>query len=375
MKDKILFVGGTFDERGGEESKIVNEFSKYLDNVDLYNGGYYEDLNKIIESVINYDIVIWWPNVSNDYLKIRNVKEGNYKVMLVSSKRNIDNKYSFQNLLERAFELKSNLTIEFSNRDDKYYMRLFDPLGNIWYEGFEIDKCCINMINRLILLKKITREATTKSEENIGALAWYFDSFKEEMYKSNLNVNVPYKKEFLDIVKEYANVFASTMFQTKDTKRFLGNASFRCPKGFPSFRNGKYIFVSRRNVNKEFITINDFVPVYYENNKLYYCGDFKPSVDSPIQVTLYSKLKNINFMIHSHCYIKCAPFTKNCMPCGAIEEVDEILNVIKDNYNNNFNKTKYYINLKGHGSIMMASTIDGLENINVIKRNIPEMMF
>ena len=47
MKDKILFVGGTFDERGGEESKIVSEFSKYLDNVDLYNGGYYEDLNKI----------------------------------------------------------------------------------------------------------------------------------------------------------------------------------------------------------------------------------------------------------------------------------------------------------------------------------------
>lgn len=111
MKDKILFVGGTFDERGGEESKIVNEFSKYLDNVDLHNGGYYEDLNKIIESVINYDIVIWWPNVSNDYLKIRNVKEVNYKVMLVSSKRNIDNKYSFQDLLERAFELKSNLTI------------------------------------------------------------------------------------------------------------------------------------------------------------------------------------------------------------------------------------------------------------------------
>ena len=47
MKNKILFVGGTFDERGGRESKIVSEFSKYLDNVDLYNGGYYKDLNKI----------------------------------------------------------------------------------------------------------------------------------------------------------------------------------------------------------------------------------------------------------------------------------------------------------------------------------------
>ena len=48
---------------------------------------------------------------------------------------------------------------------------------------------------------------------------------------------------------------------------------------------------------------------------------------------------------------------------------------LRNKYNNDFNKTKYYINLKGHGSIMMASTIDELENINIIKRNIPERMF
>ena len=208
MKDKILFVGGTFDERGGEESKIVNEFSKYLDNVDLYNGGYYEDLNKIIESVINYDIVIWWPNVSNDYLKIRNVKEVNYKVMLVSSKRNIDNKYSFQNLLERAFELKSNLTIEFSNRDDKYYMRLFDPLGNMWYEGFSIKMCSKILIERLNFIRIITRESTVSNEENVGALAWFFNMFKDEMYESNDNPFVPIKEEFLEIVRNYAYKFA-----------------------------------------------------------------------------------------------------------------------------------------------------------------------
>ena len=33
--------------------------------------------------------------------------------------------------------------------------------------------------------------------------------------------------------------------------------------------------------------------VYEKDNKIYYCGNNKPSVDSPIQVKLYKKLKNI----------------------------------------------------------------------------------
>ena len=101
MKDNILFVGGNWDLNGGKESKIVNEFAKYLPNVTVYNGGNYNDLNKILESSINYDIVIWWANVLNELPKIRNVKDINYKAMLLSSKRNIDNKYSFQDLLQR----------------------------------------------------------------------------------------------------------------------------------------------------------------------------------------------------------------------------------------------------------------------------------
>ena len=39
MKDKILFVGGTWDLDGGKPSKIVDKFAKELGNVDLYNGG------------------------------------------------------------------------------------------------------------------------------------------------------------------------------------------------------------------------------------------------------------------------------------------------------------------------------------------------
>lgn len=375
MKDKILFVGGTWDLKGGRKSSIVEKFANYLKKAKVYNGGNYNDLNQILESCINYDIVFWWANVPNDLPKIRNVKEINYKVMLISSKRNLDNKYSFQDLLERSFALKSNLTIEFTKSDSLYNMKLFDPLGNVWYDGTSIEECTKELLDRLKFIKNITRESTISSEDNNGALAWFFNMFKEEIYKSDIQPIIPIKNEFLEIVKEYATKFAEATFETKDVKRFLGNASFRCPKGFPSFRAGNYIFVSKRNVNKEYISINEFVPVYLENNKIYYCGDNKPSVDTPIQVKLYEKLPNINYMIHSHCYIKNAPITKNVLPCGAIEEVNEILNLIEDEYCNDYSKDFYLINLKGHGSIMMSKNPEQLINIEMIGRKLPENMY
>ena len=375
MESKILFVGGNWDLNGGKESKIVNEFAKYLPNATVYNGGDYKDLNKILESCINYDVVIWWANVPNELPKIRNVKEINYKTMLVSSKRNVDNQYSFQDLLQRSFALKSNLTIEFSKKDNLYSMKLFDPLGNVWYEGTDIKECSKELLERLNFIKSITRESTTSSEENIGALAWFFNMFKEEMYKSDDNPAIPIKKEFLTLVKDYASKFAEATFQTKDVKRFLGNASFRCPKGFPSFREGKYIFVSRRNVNKEFISINEFVPVYLENGKIYYCGEYKPSVDTPVQVRMYDLLPNINYMIHSHCYIDGAPYTERAIPCGALEEVDEISELLSKYYDNDFTRDFYLMNLTGHGSIMMSQNPSQLANITMVGRELPENMY
>lgn len=375
MESKILFVGGSWDLNGGKKSKIVDEFAKHLPNATVYNGGDYNDLNKILESCTNYDTVIWWANVPNELPKIRNVKDINYKAMLVSSKRNVDNKYSFQDLLQRSFALKSNLTVEFSKNDNKYNMKLFDPLGNVWYEGLDIEECSKALLDRLAFIKSITRESTVSSEENIGALAWFFNMFKEEMYKSDNNPEIPIKKEFLSIVRDYAYKFAEAAFQTKDVKRFLGNASFRCPKGFPSFREGKYIFVSKRNVNKEFIGIDEFVPVYLKDGKIYYCGDNKPSVDTPIQVRMYNLLPNINYMIHSHCYIEDAPFTEKALPCGAVEEVDEISELLKDYYDNDFNRDFYLINLIGHGSIMMSNNPEQLKNINMVGRKLPEDMY
>ncbi len=371
MENKILFVGGNWDLNGGKESKMVNEFSKYLSNATVYNGGNYNDLKSIIESSTNYNIIIWWANVPNELPKIRNIKEINYKAMLVSSKRNIDNKYSFQDLIQRSLALKSNLSIEFSKNNGLYNMRLFDPLGNVWYEGTDIKECSHALLNRLNIIKNITREPTIISNENIKELSYFLNT----IYNSEETPSIKANKEFLSIVRDYATIFAKSIYQTEDIKRFLGNASFRCQKGFPSFRDGKYILVSKRNVNKEYISIENFVPVYFEDGKIYYCGDYKPSVDTPIQIRLYNLLPNINYMIHSHCYIEDAPFTEDALPCGAVNEVDEIIKLIQNYYDNDFNKDFYLINLIGHGSIMMSKNPIQLKNISIVRRETPENMY
>ena len=93
MRDKILFVGGTWDNKCGKPSKIVNKFAQYFEITDLYNGGNYNNLEKIINTVTNYNIIIWWPNVNNDLPKIRNIKEINPKAMLISNIYTIKNNF------------------------------------------------------------------------------------------------------------------------------------------------------------------------------------------------------------------------------------------------------------------------------------------
>lgn len=135
--------------------------------------------------------------------------------MLVSFKRNINNKYSFQELLQKSFVLKSNLTIEFSKINNLYNMRLFDPLGNVWYLGTDIKECSKELITRLDFIKSIRRKSTISTEESVGALAWFFNLFKEKMYKLENNPIVPVKSEFLNIVRDCASKFAEATFETK----------------------------------------------------------------------------------------------------------------------------------------------------------------
>jgi len=162
MKIKFLIVGGTFDKEGGHPSglinKIINEFSS-MNNIYIipYNGGNYDELVKIQENLLpQVDVVLWWANVPNDLPKVRDVKEFNFKVISVTSKRNDDNKYSFQEILQRMLHQKANLNVIFEKQENNMFkFSLVDPLGNMFYTGNDIKLLANKLVNRAIFLKTL----------------------------------------------------------------------------------------------------------------------------------------------------------------------------------------------------------------------------
>ena len=385
MKDKILIVGGTFTDKPNEDgtygakSGFIHHFYNAMSatnkfDVKSVNGGSCTLLKKLLESTPNYDYVFWWANVDNDLEKIRNVKEVAPQTMLISSKRNDNDKYTFQELVQRSLALKANLTFEFKKTESGLFnIMIFDPLGSVWYDGTNINNAVATCVDRMTFLKSMTRQSTTHDEIPAPALImkWYFDQFKLPEERLDKNIPIPDEQDFVDTVRKFAHTF-QTYMPTINTTRFVGNASLRgflpniaklppqvgrCGKGMPSFRHDDFIFVSKRNVDKQFITLDNFVPVWLnENDKLMYSGPDKPSVDTPVQIRLYRELDHINYILHSHCYIKNAPFTKQAIPCGAVEEFDEIISLIhKQGLDNHRNM--YVINLIGHGSIIMWNSM------------------
>lgn len=392
-KHVIKLVGGTFDNANGKPSNVISEIYNFLcahaDNllhqhniIEYKNGENIEDIKTLLTDIKENkpDIIFWFPNISNEEEKSRNIKELYPETMLITSKRNDNNKYSFQQLLQHALMLKANMTFEFSKQTDgKFNIHIFDPLGCEYYNGTDIQSAVQACLNRLNFISKITRRKTTPAPEDKNLiLSYYFDRFSTEMYPSEKEVPIPEIEDFITIVKEHAEIFQKLM-GTTDIKRFLGNASMktppqvgRCTKGMPSFKYHDYIFVSQRNIDKQFISHENFVPTYEENGKIYYCGNKKPSVDTPIQLKLYHNLPNIRYMIHSHNYIRNAPFTLTPIPCGAVEEADEILHVIDKEYTRYTNCCA--VNLIGHGSVIMASEPKMLKKYTSLyyKRPLPE---
>ena len=414
---KILIVGGTWtaglnaDALRNRESKLVsaayNAAQMYCKEkygtesyVELHNGGYYDYLEALRHKTANFDVVFWWANVPDNGLpKVRNVKDIAPYTMLVTSKRNDGDKYTFMELTQRALHIKANLFFEFKKTEDKlFHINVFDPLGCHWYDGFDIAEAMNAALTRLDYLKNVTRQKTIQSDiSKTDVLDSFLNRTNDNTCHSDREVNTPDENEFIEIVKKHAETFYTIFNPGKDVKRFLGNASLRaqlnidatrCMRGMPSFKKDNIIFVSQRNIDKQFISLENFAPCYMEEGELYYCGDHKPSVDAPVQVRLYEALPHINYIIHSHCYIKDARFTTKTIPCGAIEEVGEVLEVIKAMDQEYLEMTKgtrgfasdakpfmYAINLRGHGSLLLATNASMMKNIEYVGRQLPEIMF
>jgi hypothetical protein len=226
---------------------------------------------------------------------------------------------------------------------------ILDPLGNCFIiNEVNIEKVVYSLFNRIVELLSFHRIPSIK----VG------DSFK---------IPSPENAKFIEIINEYANEFHE-LIHGLNTSRFLGNASYRCERGFPSMKVKDKVFVSKRNIDKRDLSTKGFIACNLNSAIVEYYGEHKPSVDSPIQLSLYNFYKNINYMIHSHVYIKNAPFTHSKIPCGALEEATEIINMFP--YENIYG---FHINLKGHGSLIASSDLSQFNDIKFFSRPIPEI--
>lgn len=342
---KMLIVGGTFNATGGKESYFIKEIQKHF-NCNAINGGTLETLYSFRPK--NIDVLLWMANVDNKEDKILpRLKAMNQKMLLISSKRVIEKKYSDYELVTRAINNKANLCLVI-DKTEEYVFSIIDPLGNIFCDKQNLTLTLQILNKRLNELLKVKRMPSQQVE---------FDAWPNSK---------PISKKFVTVVKHFGKVF-SKVIQANNPKRFLGNASTRCEWGFPSQRNHTHILVSKRNVNKEAITESNFVKAHLAVDKILYVGNKKPSVDTPVQLELYDKFKNINFMLHGHCYIENAPFTKHKIPCGDLNEVKEIINTAS-----NLNLDFYVINLIGHGCIIMSKDIESFYKVKLLPRPLLE---
>jgi hypothetical protein len=382
---KVLAVGGTFDDNGGSMSgyyaKFISSFHDYCDHhITSFNGGTFEKLNQIFNYQGNYDYIIWMANVPNDKPKLVSaIKQKWPKAILVISKANFDDKYTLMDLVYRALNAKANLIVEFKGENKYVTANIYDPLGNIF--------CYREMLfeHKRRVISDLEKDLSIVSPRGLANLLFarmkqLSEMTRQESVQDGPELEVPDKKEFFELVRFYAEVYHN-LIHGANTSRMLGNVSFRCEKGFPSFRHNEVVYISKRNMDKRMIGKDGFVAVDLDStDKIVYCGDDKPSVDAPIQVSLYRKYPWVNYMLHSHVYIDGAPFTDKMVPCGAMQEIDEIVNVIERGAKTVISTVgkspvehkELMINLKGHGSLVLADSEVAMRNIPYVARVFPE---
>lgn len=345
---KTLIVAGTFADPGGKASKIGSSLKHSLSQqqVHIVNGGNLQDLDMALDSVVDFELVIWMPNVDNSIDKyLPKIKEINPKCLLVSSKRVVEKTYTEWDVVGRLLKTKSNLGIMIT-KPSKYRFRLLDPLGNLWEDTEDISKLGEALQSRASTLKSITRLPSTQ----LGDVR----SFA-----------IP--EDYLEIVRGYGQEFHKYI-NAANPNRFLGNTATRCMSGFPAVRGDTTYFISKRNVEKGSITSSDFVEVNNKESQIEYYGPNKPSVDTPIQVRLFNFYRNVNYIVHGHVYVTGAEFTPRILPCGAIEEFEDIKSIQPFDTASNF-----AINLKGHGCLLLANNLDFLKSVPLESRPFPEI--
>jgi len=339
----MFIVGGTFDNNGGKPSHIVSEMMRILE-IHGMNGGDVSALNAVDFKYASP--LIWMPNISNDEDKILPSLKVKYPhMLLVQSKVVSKGNYTDADIVGRLLKSHSLLGIVIEKKPRGYKFKVLDPLGNIHCSTYDLEVLCRTLKNRTEQIKKMTRVASKR----IGPV----NEFTIE-------------DDFISIVQGLGDQFA-TFVNAINPNRLLGNASTRCSVGFPAVRDNERLFVSKRNVDKQTLSSEDFVEVTTTEEGVEFYGDNKPSVDTPIQLLLMYFYPNIKYMVHGHVYVKGAPMTENKIPCGFLDEVSDVMAVIPDLESKNF-----VVNLRGHGCLIACSDLSYFDEVELEGRPFPE---
>lgn len=357
----ITIIGGTWDRGVGKESKIVNSLGAVVastypeDQVLLMNGGNILELRTLIldgnDQWHASDVVLWMPNISNAEEKILPFIKRNYpEKILIQSKRVIEKEYGDFALVKRMLASHSALLLKIEKNEGTYLFGVMDPLGNSWCEKeslLEATKALFDRAHDIHSMNRM-RSVTEGPREDFSL-----------------------DPAFLETVRSMGVIFDEKI-QAVNPERYLGNASTRCCHGFPSARSDRNtVFVSQRNVDKTMVSEESFVEVKIEEGKVVYKGEKKPSVDTPVQVMLYEELPEINYMIHGHCYVKGAPMTPRSVPCGFLEEKEEVLKTIGKEWSVDLPDV-FSVNLRGHGCLIMGKRVPQKEEFEFVSRKMPE---
>jgi len=320
-----LVVGGAWDSCGGKPSGIARKLADTL-QADILNGG---NTNDLPNKLLNYNLIIWMPDIPNEEPK--NYPQKDNGAILICSKV-MRPSYHRAEAVARIFAMHGNAVIEIRKQDNGFiHFTLTDALCNTWSEGESI-------------------EALSK---DIGHFYdWTTSSIRVKSVR--LDTRTKDLPRLLEITRSIAQKVENSL-----GARYFGNVSTRCQSLFPGIRMGTAAVVSPRNLDKRGIYPEDMIYVVMEamGKDISYIGDRKPSVDAPVQLTLFSKFPRIRFFIHGHAKVKDAPPTKKYYPCGDLREVPEIERIL--------DRSPYQkagaINLMNHGFLLYAENIEDLQ--------------
>lgn len=320
---KTIIVGGNFGLKS-KESGLINKLTNIIKADKVVNGGSIERLKIIANSLRGYELVLWMPNINNEAAKLYPKKDKG-SVMIVS--KVLRENRTIVDAVSRIFTMRGNAVIAINSNTKPFNFNLVDALGNSWSNSSSLKDLHRGII-KIYNWTKGSKRIGTSEVDNI-------DKF------IGLNKIVADKFE---LIKE----------------RYFGNISTRCMQMFPSARyTNSHTLVSKRNSSKERLTRDDMVLSKFNDLKdnVIYSGSNKPSVDTPIQLSLFDKYPNINYIIHGHSYIEDAIMTDSYYPCGDMREYNELTRYIsKDSMSGK-------INLRNHGFLIYGNKIEDIEQL------------